>query len=167
MKDRDFSEKEKKKISEKLAIATLKYSILKVTSGKNISFDMEKDTNPQGDTATFLLYTYVRTESIFRTNDKDLEFIAFSERKNKIPEIEKMLYRFNEVVEKTMEDYSPHHLAKYLYDLAKKFNSLYETTNFSDKDNEDFNYNFALLRAFGKTMEKGLELLGIETVEKM
>lgn len=169
MKNRDFSDDEKKEISEKLAIATLKYSILKVTSGKNITFDIEKDTNPQGDTATFLLYTYVRTESIFRKNDIDLDFVAFSEdsRNGDVPELEKMLYRFNEIIEKSMEDYSPHHLAKYLYDLAQKFNSLYETINFSDKNNEDFNYNLAILKVFGKTMKKGLNLLGIETVEKM
>jgi arginyl-tRNA synthetase len=70
MAERNFSNDEKNEISEKLALATLKYSILKVTSGKNITFDLEKDTNPQGNTGIFLMYSLVRAKSIFKKSNE-------------------------------------------------------------------------------------------------
>ncbi len=167
MKDRDFSKEEKEYISEKLAIATLKYSILKVTSGKNISFDLEKDINPQGDTATFLFYSLVRARSIYEKYDKWTEPPTITERISDAPEVERILYWFDEIVEKSVKDYSPHHLAIYLYNLAQNFNSYYAETKFLNEKNPDYKYNFALLSVFTKTLAKGLDLLGIKTVEKM
>jgi arginyl-tRNA synthetase len=165
MKDRDFTNEEKEGISQKLAIANLKYSILKVTSGKNISFDMEKDLNPQGNTATFLLYSFVRARSIL--SKADLSIDSLRERKEDISSLEKRMYRFSEEVEKSLKDYSPHHLANFLYDLAKEFNSFYTNTKILDEKNSDYFYNLKILNKFSQTMKKGLELLGIETVEKM
>ncbi len=167
MEDRNFSENEKKEISEKLAIATLKYSILKVTSGKNISFDLEKDLNPQGNTAVFLLYSLVRANSIFRKIEKISNEDLDINKENEISNLEKMLYRFDENVQKSEKDYSPHHLANYLYELSKEFNSFYNSTKILDQKNNNFNYNFILMSVFMKIMKKGLKLLAIESVEKM
>ncbi len=167
MKERDFSDEEKKEISEKLAIATLKYSILKVTSGKNMAFDIEKDTDPKGDTAIFLLYTYVRTRGILKKNQSFFDKLDFSEREGKIPDLEKVLYRFDNLIIRSAREKSPHHIAKYLFDMAQKFNSLYEKVNFSDENNSDFLYNLSLLKRFEKIMKEGLNLLAIEIVEKM
>lgn len=166
MKERDFLEEEKKDISEKLAIATLKYSILKVTSGKNISFDVEKDTSPQGNSATYLMYSLVRAKSILNkvdiNLDKDVEL-----KKNVTLNLEKMLYRLNEKVEKTLDDYSPHHIANFAFDLTVEFNRFYSETKVLDEENEDYLYNLKLVQVYRDKMEEIFNLLGIKTVEKM
>jgi len=168
MQDRDFLEEEKKDISEKLAIATLKYSILKVTSGKNISFDLEKDTNPKGNTGTFLMYSLVRAKSIFRKSNfvkhddfKKLEYIG------DLPILFKKIDRFEEEIQKSKENYSSHFVANYLYDLASEFNSFYGETRILDQENKNYVYNLTMIGVFVEVMEKGLWLLGIESVEKM
>lgn len=169
MKERDFTEEEKKDISEKLAIGILKYSILKVSAGKNIVFDLDKDTDPKGNSASFLLYTFVRAKSIYnkKSEDKYVGVDPLPESRGDISDLEKILYRFDEEVKKSLDSYSPHHLANYLYVLSKKFNSFYENTKILDDTNPNFNYNFTILEIFGKTMSKGLDLLGIKTIDKM
>jgi len=166
MKDRDFSVEEKKEISEKLAIATLKYSILKVTSGKNISFDIEKDTNPQGNSATYLMYSLVRAKSILRKVEIDFNE-KIEKRRGVITDLEKILYRFEEKVEKAILDYSPHYIANFAYDLTVEFNKFYAETKVLDKKNEDYFYNLKVVEKYKSIMEENFNLLGIETVDKM
>ena len=166
MENRDFSVEEKKEISEKLAIATLKYSILKVTSGKNISFDIEKDTNPQGNSATYLMYSLVRAKSILRKVEIDFNK-KIDEKSGAISSLEKILYRFEENIEKTFSGYSPHHIVNFAYDLTSEFNKFYAETKVLDKKNEDYFYNLKVVEKYKSLMEENFNLLGIETVEKM
>ena len=167
MVGRDFDEEEKKEISEKIAIANLKYSILKVTSGKNISFDLEKDTNPQGNTGSFLLYTLVRAKSIFRKLGEKNILEKIEEKKTGLIELEQKFLCFNEEVKKAFQNRSPHFVATYLYELAKLFNSFYAETKILDEKNPDFIYNLKIVERFEDIMERGLDLMGIERIEKM
>ena len=166
MAERKFLHQEKEKISEKIAIATLKYSILKVTSGKNISFDVEKDTNPQGNSAPYILYSLVRAKSILRKIDFSDEARPLV-KKGEVSNLERKMYFFEEILEEVLNDFSPHHLANYLYDLAQEFNTFYAETKILDEENEDFKYNLMVVKKYQEILEKGLELLGIKTVEKM
>ena len=170
MRDRDFTENEKKDISEKLAIATIKYSILKVRSGKNISFDLEKDLNPQGDTGTFLMYSLVRAKSIFnKMSIPDIK-TNISEKVNKeykFPSLVIKFFRFPEAQKKAVENYSPHYLANYLYGLAKEFNNFYAGKKILDNSNESKEIDFYILKTFIEIVEKTFELLAIKTVDKM
>ena len=165
MKERDFSDDEKNEISEILAIATLKYSIVKVTSGKNITFDIEKDTNPQGNSATYLMYSLVRAKSILsniKISEEDFDI-----KRGEVSDLEKILYRIDEKVERTLEDYSPHHIANFAYDLTVEFNKFYAETKVLDSDNSDYLYNLKLVKVYRDKMEEIFNLLGIKTVEKM
>ncbi len=166
MTEKDFSEKEKNLISEKIAIGILKYSILKVKSGKNIVFDFEKDTNPTGNSASFLFYTFVRANSIYNKANKN-KILVVSENSQNTSDLEKVLYRFSDKINISFKNYSPHFLANYLYDISKKFNQFYETTRILDEKNPNFHYNLKLVFKYAEIMKKGLNLLGIENVEKM
>jgi len=169
MVERDFTEEEKKLISERIAIATLKYSILKVTSGKNISFDVEKDTDPQGNSAPYIIYALVRAKSIF---NQDLAKQFLNEMNNRFY-LEKnnlmiKVCRFSKKVQESFELKSPHVLANYAYDLAQEFNKFYAETKILDEKekNKTFLY-LQITSSFINVMEKSLELLGIKPVEKM
>jgi arginyl-tRNA synthetase len=84
-----------------------------------------------------------------------------------LPNILNLLFNFSDELKKSIDDFSPHHLANYLYYLAKEFNSYYGETKILDPENLNKAIDFRILEVFINTMEKGLELLAIKTVDKM
>lgn len=155
--------KDKEDVAKKIAIAAIKYSILKVMAGKDIVYDEEKSVSFEGDSGPYLQYTYVRANSIFR----DIQNIQDVQSVKNVPKVGKTVLKFPEIVEKSLSDYSPHHLANYLHELASEFNSFYAHTRVLDEKNPDYQYNLALTKAVRATLKNGLYLLGIETVERM
>lgn len=164
MKDDDIINK--KNIAKKIAIAAIKYQILKTSVGKDIIYDENKALDFSGNSGPYLQYAYVRAYSILKKSDFSKSFTN-KERNGPIQDLEKILYRFNEEVEKSLNDYSPHYVANYLYKLSSEFNSFYAKNKFLDKKNIDYEYNLSLIHSFSKTLDKGLDILGIDTVPNM
>lgn len=81
--------------------------------------------------------------------------------------LEKLLYRFPEVVERAGEEYSPHYIATYLIELASSFNNFYGQGKIVDKMDINSPYKVALTEAFSIVLKNGLNLLGIQAPEKM
>jgi len=165
MSDREFSLEEKKKIGEIVGVSALKYSILKSSLGSDIIYDFDKSISFEGDSGPYLQYTAVRANSILnkaKTFGKDTNNIP-----EKITDLEKMLYQFPEVVERSYDQLEPHHIATYLTGLSSAFNTFYGNTKILDVENEYITYHLELVKAFYQTMKNGLWLLGIETPEKM
>jgi arginyl-tRNA synthetase len=163
MEGREVEDKES--VAKKIAISAIKYSILKSSVGRDVIYDENKALDFSGNSGPYLQYSYVRAKSILRNINFDFDKI--DKKKSEISSLEKKLYRFSEEVEKSFYDYSPHHLANFLYDLAKEFNSFYTSTKILDEKSSDYFYNLILVEKFSETMKKGLELLGIEVVEEM
>jgi arginyl-tRNA synthetase len=82
-------------------------------------------------------------------------------------DIERLLYRFPEVVLRSAKEFEPHYLVNYLTELARAFNAFYGNTKIVDKEDPTSLYKVALTEAFSIIMKNGLSLLGIETPEKM
>lgn len=159
-----FLEDEMRVINEVVAIGALKYAFLRSGSGKNIIFDFEKSVSLEGDSGPYLQYAHARGCSIL---EKGSAVVFHS---NKIPTtpwaIERLLYQFEEVVERAAEEFEPHYVATYLLELASAFNSFYAVERIID-DEEFGAYKLALTKAFTVTMKNGLYLLGIEAPTKM
>lgn len=170
VKDRELSEEEKKKISRIVGVSALKYSILKSSLGSDIIYDFEKSISFEGDSGPYLQYTAVRASAILRKAE-ELQLRITNDELREIPEevidLEKLLYQFPEVVERSYLLLEPHHIATYLTELASVFNSFYGNTKILEDGNKFMNYHLELLQAFYQTMKNGLWLLGIETPEKM
>src|SRR3990172_514559 len=64
IKDRDLSANEQKLISSQVAVAAIKYSILKQAPGRDTIFDLEKSVSFEGDSGPYLQYAYTRAGSI-------------------------------------------------------------------------------------------------------
>ncbi len=169
MEQQNFSPAEKESIAEKVAIGALKYSILKSGAGKNIVFDFEKATSFEGDTGPYLQYALVRLNSVLKNaKEAQLEIEPdLKERASEIPLVEKMILQFPLMVEKSFSDRSPHHLANYLFKLSSEFSSFYAQTRIVDAANPDLKNNLMLTKALQITLENGLELLGLERLERM
>ena len=84
-----------------------------------------------------------------------------------VGEIEKLLYRFPEVVLRSAEEFEPHYIANYLIDIARAYNTYYGNTKIIDKDDLMSPYKIALTLAFSLVMKNGLNLLGIKAPERM
>lgn len=165
MADRDIPREERSLIARKVAVAAIKYSILKQSAGSDIVFDMERSLSFEGDSGPYLQYAYVRTQSILEKAKKE-GYAVGGESTGEITEIERVVYRFPEFVERALRERSPHYIVHYLTDLAARFNSYYGSTQIIS-DDEGVGYRLALTAAVGQVLKNGLYLLGIETVERM
>ena len=80
--------------------------------------------------------------------------------------VERLLYRFPEVVKRASHSYEPHYITTYLTELASAFNQWYAHEKILDGSSGE-DYKIALTRATKITLKNGLSLLGMGAPEKM
>ena len=150
-----------------VAVASLKFTILRAMAGKNINFDPETSLSFEGDSGPYLQYVFVRAKSLIE-KAQNLGYNPSIENASVVTGmIERQLARFPEVVEQSISLWQPHHLNTYLIELAQAFNSWYGGAKIIDENNKDISYHLALVQATAQTIKNGLYLLGIKTPEKM
>ncbi len=153
--------------AESIAIGAIKYAIAKVSMGKNIVFDLEKSLSFEGDSGPYLQYTYARCRSVLTKAYPHRGNLTVQMPKGwAVTDIEKLLYRFPEVVARAALEYEPHYLANYLNELASSYNSWYGQGKILD-DGAEQEYKLALTDATALTIKNGLYLLGIDAPERM
>lgn len=167
MSDREMSDREKKHVAQIIAVGALKYSILRQITGKDIVFDFNKSLSFEGDSGPYLQYSYARAQSVIRKAKRNHIDIVKSTEEREVTLLEKMLYRFPEVVERAGDEYSPHYIATYLIEISSAFNSFYANNKIVDKNDANSPYKVALTDAFSIILKNGLDLLGINVVKKM
>jgi arginyl-tRNA synthetase len=166
MEGRDLGE-EKHAIADAIAVAAIKYSILKQATKKNSIFDPEASLSFEGDSGPYLQYSYVRAQAVLRKAKEEGIFVSPAQPPSEIAVLERLLYRFPEVVIRAHEEMEPHHVTTFLTEIASSFNSWYAKEKIVDGEDATSPYKIALTEAFAKTMKKGLWLLGIEAPERM
>ena len=153
------------KLAERVAVAAIKYQILKQGSGKDIVFDRERALSLEGDSGPYLQYAYARTCAI-AAKAKDLG-VAPKADGTKIPNIvARLVHRFPEIVSYAGEMREPHLLTTYLIELASAFNAWYAQEQILD-GTPAASHKLALVRAVRATLKNGLWLLAIPAPEKM
>jgi len=167
LKERDYSEEIKNKIAEQVGVAAVKYSILKQSTGGDIAYDFEKSISFEGDSGPYLQYSYARANSVLEKAKKENILPDFAILPSDISSVEKLLYRFPEIVLRSAKEYEPHYITNYLIEIARAYNSFYGNTVIVNKEDKTSSYKIALTFAFTFVMKKGLHLLGIEAPEKM
>ena len=162
-----------KNTAEVVGIGAIKFNDLKREPIKDINFDWDEILNLKGDSGPYLQYSYARARSAMRKAKEEKIVKAFSLfGKTKIgleqtSELEKLLYRFPEVVERAGEDYAPNHIATYLIQVASAFNGFYAQNKIVDKADILSSYKVAITEAFTIVLKNGLSLLGIKAPERM
>ena len=167
VKDREWDDDKKNKISEQVGVAAIKYSILKQSTGGDIAYDFETSISFEGDSGPYLQYSYARANSVLEKAVADNILPDPHSDSSDVFEVEKLLYRFPEVVERAADEYEPHYIANYLIEVARSFNSFYGNNVIVAKEDKTSAYKVALTFAFAFVMKRGLHLLGIEAPEKM
>lgn len=151
--------------AQKIAIAAIKFSILRAQAGKDINFDPDTSLSFEGDSGPYLQYTAVRAGSLLE-KAKDISPSTQSPVSG-TETLERLIARFPEIVTSAQTDWAPHQLVTYLLELAQAFNSWYGQGKIIDENKEATAYRLAIVTATRQTLINGLSLLGIDTPERM
>jgi len=173
--DRGFSFSENDEVADMVAVAAIKYTILRQAIGGDVIFDSAKSISFEGDSGPYLQYSAVRANSILEKAKKEGivkdNQVSMTNDTIKLPEkvgsLEKLLVRFRDVIERASAEYAPQLVANYLVNLAGAFNSFYAGNTIVDANEPLSPYRVALTKKFLETMEKGLYILGIKIPKKM
>lgn len=163
IKDRELSDADKKEIRKDVAIAGLKYTILRQSIGGDIIYDPTKAVSFEGDSGPYLQYSAVRARAVLTKADAS----KVSVLPEKVEVLEKLLVRFPEVVERARREYAPHHIVTYLVELAGAFNSYYANNQIISDTDLLSPYRIAITGAFEQVMNSGLWVLGIKVPKRM
>ncbi len=161
-----LNEKEKEEIAKIVGIGALKYNDLSQNRLSDISFNWTKMLNLEGNSAPYLQYTYVRLRSILRKK-KNQRFNPADLRERIELDLIFQLSEFPEIIRRITKTYYPNLLADYLYKLARRANVFYETLPVLKAEEKIRNSRLALIGVVAVTLKTGLNLLGIEILERM
>jgi len=159
--------------AEAVGIGALKFNDLKREARQDIVFDWNEILNLKGDSGPYLQYSYARAMSVVRRAKESgicRSLTPTSSVGVRLPQtigtLERLLYRFPEIVARAGKEYAPHYIATYLIELAGAFNNWYAKERILDAGDET-EYRLTLTQAFAQVMKNGLTLLGIPVLEKM
>jgi len=162
-------EDEKNNIYKTVGLGALKYYILKVDPKKSILFDPKESVDFQGNTASFIQYSYARIQSILNGINFDLSRDKY-DRKLEVKEKDliKQIDLFPSVISAAASSHNPALVANYVYDLVKSFNSFYQSLPILKSALEDKKtFRVELSNLVGITIKNALSLLGIGVVNRM
>ncbi len=165
----DLSIEEKHVLAKALGIAAVKYADLSNHRTSDYTFSYERMLRFEGNTAAYLMYSYVRVAGIKRKIGIDPKTILSTtsislEHPSEIA-LGLHLAQFSETLEQMTKDLMPHRLTEYLYGLAEKFNAFFRDCRVEGSPEQ--NRRLLLCEAVAATLRQGLNLLGIQVVEKM
>jgi arginyl-tRNA synthetase len=169
----DLPEATRREIARVVGIGAVKYADLSQNRVNDYVFSWPKMLAMQGNTAPYLQYAYVRIRSIFRKGEetgqgargKGQEVVALTDAAEF--DLAKFILRFPEAIELATEDYRPNFICSYLYDLAGKFSVFYERCPVLKADEPARSSRLLLCQLTAEVLRKGLDLLGIQTIEQM
>jgi arginyl-tRNA synthetase len=167
----DLPPEDRRRIAHVVGIGALKYADLSNDRAKDYVFDWDRMLAMEGNTAPYLQNAFVRISSIFRKGKIDLAEVdsqAISIAAPAERALVLLLLQWPRVIELVADSLEPHRLCNYLYDLASEYHRFYEQCPVLKADNQPtLNSRLALCRLVSRTLETGLNLLGIDVVEQM
>jgi arginyl-tRNA synthetase len=170
-KDPDLTEEERVEVATKVGIGAVKYADLSKTRTNDYIFNWDSMLSFEGNTAPYLQYAYTRIKSIFRKAGIDASDLNNSITLETEPEkaLALKLLQLPEVLEQVAREAYPHVLCNYLFDVASLFMKFYEACPILKEGVKPATRDsrLAIAAATAKTVQLGLDLLGIETMEKM
>lgn len=181
----DLPEAQQQKIAHQIAVAALRYFLLKYTRTSIIAFDFEEALKFRGETGPYLQYSVRRLSNIFTelgrsADDIRNDFTQLSpeeialqfsgEAGDVLWSLVSFASRLDEIVQLSASTFEPTHVAKYAFQLADQFNTFYQDKRFHILKESDAKRKTVLLMAVDVVRQKlaqALSLLGIEAPEKM
>ena len=171
-KGKDMPAEEAAEVARRVGLGSLKYFILKVDPRKNMTFNPKESIDFNGNTGSFIQYTYARIRSLLRKAEElgitlPATFAGLT-ISTKEQELIAKIAEYADVVEEAARTYSPAVIANYVYDLVKEYNQFYHEFSILKEENEELRaFRLALSEVVARTIAAGFSLLGIEMPERM
>jgi arginyl-tRNA synthetase len=168
-KNPEVPESERREIARIVGIGAVKYADLLPNRQSDYVFSWEKMLALTGNTAPYLQYAYTRLRGIARKaeDEKILGEPTFNLTAPEELAVAKHLFNFGLVLENVAEEYRPNYLCNYLYDLAGLLSRFYENCPVLTSTGQTRIDRLALCALSALVLKQGLNLLGIETTERM
>jgi len=164
---------DRRQLAEVIGLGAVKYADLSQSRTTDYVFNWDKMLAMDGNTATYMQYAYARIRSIFRKGEQDIESFR---RQPPLPYLEQpqeralalQLLRLEEVLQSAALEYKPNIITAYLWDLAKTYSGFYQHCPVLKADTPMLRQSRLLLCDLtARVIQLGLQLLGIQTVERM
>jgi arginyl-tRNA synthetase len=176
-----LAEDERRKVAERIGIGAIKYADLAHNRTSDYVFSYDKMLAMTGNTATYMQYSYARVRSIFaKAGVEQSEIHKWGGRSSHqagsaifldTPQERALavaLLQFPEALDRVVGDYRPNHLTSYLFELATRYSDFFENCPVLRAESDALrNSRLLLCDLTARTLERGLQLLGIEVVERM
>ncbi len=167
----DWVADKKEAVGKTIALAAIKFDILKHPTDKVITFNIKEATSFEGFSGPYLLYVVARVNSIIRkaevekyTGEADYNVLTSPEEKKLVL----MMGEYQEVLAKALEQYNPSVVARYCFDLAQAFNDFYAKHSILNAEGNAITHaRLVLATAVQRVLKNALGVLSIETVEEM
>jgi arginyl-tRNA synthetase len=170
-KNPSLSEEDLARIAHVVGIGAVKYADLMQNRTADYRFSWDKMLALDGNTAPYLQYVYARIRSIFRRGELEhwqpAPDMVVHLREPEELDLAKQMIRFGDALLEVERTYKPNILASFLYDLATKFNLFYQAQAVLKAPDDVRPTRLLLCDLTARYIQKGLELLGIETLEAM
>ena len=170
----DFSPEEIANLTEVVGIGAVKYADLSQNRASDYVFSWDKMLAMDGNTGTYMQYAYVRCRGIFRKGKVDPERLRVDAP---VPTLEKpeeralslQLVRFHDALTLATAEYKPNHITSYLWDLAKTYNGFFQNCHVLKAEIPAALRQSRLLLCdvTARVIQRGLDLLGIRTAERL
>jgi arginyl-tRNA synthetase len=165
-----FTDEEKKDLYNMIGLGALKFFLLKVEPKKRLLFDPNESIDFQGHTGPFIQYTHARICSIL--TKADYKNKISDKYLSPLTELEKDLIvnlaKYPDVIASAAREYSPAHIANYVFELAKLFNKFYHEESILKAEDVDLrNFRLDLAAATASIINKAMKLLGIRVPSRM
>jgi arginyl-tRNA synthetase len=154
-------------IAQQVAVGAIKYVILRSAAEKDMVFDMKSSVSLDGDSGPYIQYAHARARSVIAKAREAGVTAHFDALPEEPYAIEKLLYRFPEVVERAATLREPHHVVTYITELAAAWNAFYAHERIADTSDIYAPYKLALAGVVALTLHNGLKAIGIAAPEAM
>jgi arginyl-tRNA synthetase len=171
--DGRLSAEQRREIAEVVGSGALKYADLSQNRTSDYTFSYDKMLLMNGNTATYMQYSYARVQSIFAKGGLEPAQVRTSGAKIDLREpaergLAVQLLRLSEALAEVEAEYMPHYLTGYLFDLAKAYSTFFEQCPVLKAASDEVKHSRLLLCDLtARTIRLGLDLLGIQVVERM
>ncbi|MDH6303406.1 arginyl-tRNA synthetase [Parabacteroides sp. PF5-5] len=169
----EMTPEEIENIARIVGLGSLKYFILKVDPRKNMTFNPKESIDFNGNTGSFIQYTYARIRSVLRkAAEQNITLpgeiptsIAISEKEENLIQT---VAAYASTIQEAGTTYSPALICNYIYDLVKEYNQFYHDFSILREENADLkNFRLILSENVAQVIKTGISLLGIEVPERM
>ena len=158
----------KEEVAKMVGVGAIIFNDLSNNRIKDEIFDWNQLLNFTGETGPYLQYTYVRTNSIMKNANVELDNINTDELLDKEAiEVIRKLSEYPDTVLSAVNKNEPSLISRHLIDLAQSFSRFYNEHQIICENEDTKKARVALSKAVGTTIKNGLALLGIKTPEKM